>query len=121
LLLVAAHPWDCAGAAAAGLRSGWCSGPGNRGRPRYYRGQRYLTDTPRGDYEIYRQVHGWDPGPLGRLYQPKYFNRQGIAIHGYASVPPHPASHGCVRVSLAAMEWICDHGRLPIGTHVKVY
>ena len=26
-----------------------------------------------------------------------YFIR-GYAIHGYASVPPYPASHGCLRV-----------------------
>jgi hypothetical protein len=24
----------------------------------------------------------------------------GFAIHGYASVPPYPASHGCVRIPL---------------------
>jgi peptidoglycan hydrolase-like protein with peptidoglycan-binding domain len=87
----------------------------------YYGGERYLADTPPGDYEIYRQVAGWDPGPLGRLYRPKYFNHQGIAIHGYPSVPPRPASHGCVRVSLKAMTWIWDQDRLPIGTRVTVY
>ncbi|WP_254187290.1 hypothetical protein [Micromonospora sp. WMMB482] len=29
------------------------------------------------------QVDGWRDGPLGRLYRPKYFQEQGIAIHGY--------------------------------------
>jgi lipoprotein-anchoring transpeptidase ErfK/SrfK len=24
----------------------------------------------------------------------------GFAIHGYSSVPPYPASHGCVRVPI---------------------
>jgi lipoprotein-anchoring transpeptidase ErfK/SrfK len=93
------------------------------GTSRYYtyNGQRYLADTPRGHWKIYRQVDGWDPGPLGPLYMPKYFNRQGIAIHGYPSVPPYPASHGCVRVSLAAIEWMWRTDRLPIGTPVWVY
>ena len=30
---------------------------------------------------------------------PKYFTWSGIAVHGYTSVPPYPASHGCTRVS----------------------
>jgi lipoprotein-anchoring transpeptidase ErfK/SrfK len=25
----------------------------------------------------------------------------GIAIHGFASVPPYPASHGCIRVPMS--------------------
>ena len=84
-------------------------------------GEEYLADTPRGEWEIGWQVDGWDPGPLGRLYRPKYFHSQGIAIHGYPDVPPYPASHGCARVSLAAMDWLWDTGQLPIGTPVWVY
>ena len=56
--------------------------------------------TPTGTYHVYYQVDKWDIGPLGGLYRPKYFNG-GIAVHGSYSVPPYPASHGCIRVSLS--------------------
>ena len=53
--------------------------------------------TPVGRFAIYRKVRGYDPSPLGILYDPMYFTG-GYAIHGNPSVPPFPASHGCVRV-----------------------
>jgi lipoprotein-anchoring transpeptidase ErfK/SrfK len=86
-----------------------------------YDGERYLADTPPGKWEIGWQVDGWDPGPLGRLYRPKYFHSQGIAVHGYPEVPPYPASHGCVRVTIAAMDWLWQADQLPTGTSVWVY
>ena len=64
-------------------------------------------------------VDGWDPGPLGRLYRPRYFNG-GIAVHGYPSVPSTPASHGCVRVTLGAMDHLWSSKLLPIGRTVIV-
>ena len=51
-------------------------------------------------------VDGVDVDELGALYRPRYFHHDGIAVHGYRSVPPYPASHGCVRVTEAAMDWI---------------
>ncbi len=53
--------------------------------------------TPEGRFAIYRKVTGYDPSPLGVLLDPLYFVG-GYAIHGSPSVPPYPASHGCVRV-----------------------
>jgi lipoprotein-anchoring transpeptidase ErfK/SrfK len=53
--------------------------------------------TPEGRFAIYRKVAGYDPSPLGVLLNPMYFTG-GYAIHGNPSVPPYPASHGCVRV-----------------------
>jgi hypothetical protein len=53
--------------------------------------------TPVGRFAIYRKVTGYDPSPLGVLLDPMYFVA-GYAIHGNPSVPPYPASHGCVRV-----------------------
>ncbi len=53
--------------------------------------------TPEGHFAIYRKVVGYDPSPLGVLLNPMYFVG-GYAIHGNPSVPPYPASHGCVRV-----------------------
>jgi len=76
--------------------------------------------TPSGSFRVYRQVNAWDPGPLGKLYRPKYFNR-GIAIHGYTSVPSTPASHGCCRVSLPAIDNLWGVGGIPVGTEVLVY
>jgi N-acetylmuramoyl-L-alanine amidase len=60
--------------------------------------------TPVGRFSIYRKVVGFDPSPLGTLYDPMYFTG-GYAIHGNPSVPPYPASHGCVRVPM----WIAAH------------
>ena len=76
--------------------------------------------TPRGQFRIFRQVNGLDVSPLGEMWRPKYFSG-GFAIHGSASVPPQPASHGCVRVSNAAMDWIWASNRMPIGTLVWIY
>ncbi len=76
--------------------------------------------TPIGDYSVYRQVDGYDHGPLGTLYRPKYFVR-GVAVHGFSSVPSHPASHGCVRVTNAAMDWLWANDVMPIGTTVSVF
>jgi len=37
------------------------------------------------------------------------------------SVPAYPASHGCVRVTVKAMDFIWDNEILPRGTEVLVY
>ena len=87
--------------------------------PYTYEGEQYLADTPNGQWEVYRQIDGWRESRLGRLYRPKYFHTDGIAIHGYPNVPPTPASHGCVRVSMPAMDFLWP--RLPIGAAVWVY
>ena len=73
--------------------------------------------TPTGDFAIYRQAQGWEEGPLGSLYNPQYFDG-GIAIHGATNVPPTPASHGCVRIPMAAAEWFPS--RVTKGTPVYV-
>jgi N-acetylmuramoyl-L-alanine amidase len=76
------------------------------------------TYTPTGRFAIYRKVTGWDPSPLGLLYDPMYFVA-GYAIHGNPSVPPYPASHGCVRVPM----WVIPHLFVsePYGETVYVY
>jgi hypothetical protein len=60
--------------------------------------------TPVGRFAIYRKVVGFDPSPLGTLFDPMYFTG-GYAVHGNPSVPPYPASHGCVRVPM----WIAPY------------
>ncbi len=64
---------------------------------------------------------GVDVGDLGALYRPRYFHGDGIAVHGYHSVPPYPASHGCVRVTEAAMDWIWATDVMPMGSAVWVH
>ena len=60
--------------------------------------------TPEGTYKFGRRVAGWREAPLGKLYNPVYFNG-GIAVHGANSVPGHPASHGCVRIPMSIAEY----------------
>lgn len=90
------------------------------GQPYVSQGTIELAVTPRGQFTVFRQVDGSDVSPLGVLWRPKYF-AGGVAIHGYADVPAVPASHGCVRVSIAAMDWIWTAGPVPLGTPVWVY
>ena len=63
-------------------------------------------------------MNGFDPSPLGTLYDPMYFTG-GYAIHGNPSVPPFPASHGCVRVPM----WLASvlYADTPYGQTVYVY
>lgn len=89
------------------------------GEPYSSRGGRYIATTPTGSYQVFREVDAWDPGPLGALYRPKYFNG-GIAVHGYGSVPPYPASHGCARVGLRAMDHLWESGYLDVYDTVLV-
>lgn len=73
--------------------------------------------TPAGKFAVYKRISGWRKSDLGRLFNPLYFN-QGIAIHGFPSVPTEPASHGCVRIPMAAARWFPE--RVPDGTPVYV-
>jgi peptidoglycan hydrolase-like protein with peptidoglycan-binding domain len=77
-----------------------------------------LANTPSGRFTYTRFVRGWDPSPLGRLYNPLYFNG-GIAVHGYESVPAVPASHGCTRIPMHIAEWFPTVVR--IGDPVYVF
>jgi len=43
----------------------------------------------------------------------------GIAIHGSLDVPPHPASHGCIRVPMFASRRL--PAMVPLKTPVLVY
>lgn len=70
-----------------------------------------------GSFAVNRQARGWQKSPLGRLYNPLYFDG-GIAIHGSQSVPASPVSHGCVRIPMAAAEWFPT--RVTMGTPVYV-
>lgn len=79
-----------------------------------------LADTPNGTWEIYRQIDGLREAPLGLLNRPKYFHEDGIAVHGSPNVPAWGASHGCVRVTNPAIDFIWANDLAPIGQTVVV-
>jgi hypothetical protein len=85
-----------------------------------YQGNDAVALTPSGAFSVFRTVDHLDKGPLGDLWRPRYFNG-GIAVHGAAAIPGYPASHGCARVSDAAMDMIWAQGLMPVGSRVVVY
>jgi N-acetylmuramoyl-L-alanine amidase len=76
--------------------------------------------TPDGRWRVFRQVDGYDTSDLGVLYRPKYVVG-GVAVHGYPSVPPYPASHGCIRLTNAAMDFLWSSRLAPLGSTVWVH
>lgn len=86
----------------------------------YEYGAAHVAVTPTGRFRVYNQINGLRVSPLGEMWRPKYFH-DGYAIHGDAAVPPYPVSHGCVRVSNEAIDWIWAKRLLPIGSKVWIY
>ncbi|WP_264031975.1 L,D-transpeptidase family protein [Cellulosimicrobium sp. SH8] len=86
------------------------------------KGRTYRAGTPRGEFHVGRQVDGNHSSSLelGDMWRPKFFTG-GIAVHGSGSIPPWPASHGCVRVANSAMNWLWDTWHADPGTPVLVY
>jgi L,D-transpeptidase catalytic domain/Putative peptidoglycan binding domain len=71
----------------------------DRGKPyRVYHTSSGAPATPTvfGSYRFYRQQPGTNA--KGMVYSSYFIG--GYAIHGYASVPNFPASHGCLRVPI---------------------
>jgi lipoprotein-anchoring transpeptidase ErfK/SrfK len=90
-------------------------------------GRRYTVDgvtgvarTPRGRFRIQRYVPGWRKSRLGMLWRPMYFSG-GYAVHGSSSVPPYPASHGCIRTPIATQNRLIASGLLKIGRPFYVF
>ncbi|HUC14625.1 MAG TPA: peptidoglycan-binding protein [Acidimicrobiales bacterium] len=79
-----------------------------------------VATTPSGVFHIYNVIDGLDVDSLGALWRPRFFVG-GFAVHGDSYVPPFPVSHGCVRVSDEAINWIWGANVMPIGTEVWVY
>jgi cell wall hydrolase len=76
--------------------------------------------TRTGHFTVGVKYEGWVQCVTldGEMYYPSYIVSK-TAIHGYRSVPPYPASHGCVRVPVwTAVEL---YEQLPKGTPVDVY
>ena len=89
--------------------------------PYVYAGHTYIAHTPEGVFHVISQFDGLQNGHLGPLFRPKYFTTAGHAFHGSPFIPPYPASHGCSRLSNAAINFIWDANLAPLGTTVFVY
>ncbi len=88
------------------------------GKPFSSQGYSGMADTPCGHLEVFSKVAGWKKSPLGEMFNPLYVVG-GIAIHGSLDVPPHPASHGCIRVPMFAAHRL--PAMVPLKTPVVVY
>jgi hypothetical protein len=73
------------------------------------------TPTVLGTFRFYRKQPGTNSH--GMVHS-NYFIR-GYAIHGYASVPTYPASHGCVRVPIPNARSI--YNWINMGDRIYVY
>ena len=91
---------------------------GNGETYRQKSGRKAKALSPVGWYTIQRRIVGVREADLGTLYDPQYFYR-GWAIHGSNSVPPWPASHGCIRVTRSDAKYLL--GALHVGISVYVY
>ena len=81
-------------------------------------GRTVRATTPEGRFTFQRSRNGWWESYLGFLYRPYYFYG-GYAIHGSGSVPPFPASHGCVRVHIEDMDFLAT--RISVGMPIYIY
>ncbi|HVE91677.1 MAG TPA: L,D-transpeptidase family protein [Actinomycetota bacterium] len=83
--------------------------------------RKQTAHTPEGRWIFERQLHGLREADLGDIWSPKYFAPGGVALHGSESVPAHPSSHGCVRISIPAINYIWEKGLAPLGSTIWVY
>jgi hypothetical protein len=72
-------------------------------------------NTPVGKFHVYGKV----PGLNGSGMYYSLFFTGAFAIHGYHSVPPYPASHGCVRTPM----WFAPgfYDRWAVGATVYIF
>jgi hypothetical protein len=73
------------------------------------------TPSDRGHFRFYRRLPGYNGR---RMLDSVYYNR-GEAVHGYRSVPPYPASHGCIRSPIPDARFIYDW--VKVGMSIYVY
>ena len=89
-----------------------------KGRPyRTYHASSGTSATPTvfGTYRFYRKTPGTNA--KGMVHSNYFIG--GYAIHGYASVPNYPASHGCIRVPIPNA--LSIHNWIDIGDRIFVY
>ncbi len=73
------------------------------------------TPTIRGHYRFYMRQPGFNSHGM---YYSVYWHG-GYAIHGYQSVPPYPASHGCVRNPIPESKFI--YNWVSLGMSIFTY
>jgi len=74
--------------------------------------------TPDGHFHVYAKYRmSWSN--LFHVWLPwASYVVGGIAMHSFASVPPYPASHGCIRIPAPEARWV--YKKTPIGTRVNI-
>lgn len=82
-------------------------------------GETQRAVTPTGSFRIFHKIDGMRVSRLGSLWRPAYFASGGYAIHGSGYVPAYPDSHGCIRITIPAMNRLFSS--LTIGMPVFVY
>ena len=83
-----------------------------------YAGRTVTSKTPEGEFSFYLERDYNHRSYLGTMYKPYYFYG-GYAIHGSPSAPGYPASHGCVRVTNADMDFL--RTELELGMTIMLY
>jgi hypothetical protein len=73
------------------------------------------TPTVFGTFHFYSKTPGTNSHGM---VNSNYFIR-GYAIHGYHSVPPFAASHGCIRIPIPNSAYV--YGWIPLGMTIFVY
>ena len=76
------------------------------------------NNTPEGSFHI-QQKHPFTTSGFGGILVRTMGFIGNFAIHGYAPVPPYPASHGCVREPIWACYWVYDHSF--VGEALYIY
>jgi hypothetical protein len=76
------------------------------------------TPTPPGDYQVYAKIPRWWSVPFREWLPLALPFVGGIAFHQFPVVPPHPASHGCVRQAPSVAQSTYDFAY--VGMPVKV-
>jgi lipoprotein-anchoring transpeptidase ErfK/SrfK len=76
------------------------------------------TPTPVGSFDVYAKYPRWWSTPFSEwlLWAAPFSG--GIAIHEFATVPSHAASHGCVRVTKYDAPWV--YRFVSVDTPVRV-
>jgi lipoprotein-anchoring transpeptidase ErfK/SrfK len=90
----------------------------DKGKPwRTYHASSGKASTPTvfGTFHFYSKTPGTNSHGM---VDSNYFIG-GYAVHGYASVPTYPASHGCIRVPIPNARDIYDH--VSLGETIYVY
>jgi peptidoglycan hydrolase-like protein with peptidoglycan-binding domain len=76
------------------------------------------TPTPPGNYRVYAKIRRWWSTPFREWLPYALPFVGGIAFHEFLDVPIYPASHGCVRQSVAVAQG--TYAFAEVGMPVKV-